>query len=76
MADLCELLIAGDILDTVLSPTLTSKQQTKATNMQRTIDEMRQHIAKLKSELESEKTRNKQSHRDKVIVQFYFNYFV
>ena len=32
----------------------------------RTVDEMRQHIAKLKSDLEAERTKNKQAHRDKV----------
>ena len=32
----------------------------------RTVDEMRQHIAKLKSELETERAKNKQTHRDKV----------
>ena len=32
----------------------------------RTMDEMRQHIGKLKSELETERTKNKQTHRDKV----------
>ena len=46
----------------MLSPKLTSKSM----NAQRTMDEMRQHIAKLKSDLESEKTRNKQLHRDKI----------
>ena len=32
----------------------------------RTVDEMRQHIAKLKSDLEAERAKNKQAHRDKV----------
>ena len=38
----------------------------------RTMDEMRQHIAKLKSELETERAKNKQTHRDKVC-QLYCN---
>lgn len=35
-------------------------------NSQRTVDEMRSHIAKLKSELETEKSKNRQVHRDKI----------
>lgn len=46
----------------ILSPRLSSK----AGNMKRSIDEMRQHIAKLKTELETEKARYKQLHRDKI----------
>ena len=38
----------------------------KAVSIQRTVEEMRQHIAKLKAELDAEKARNKQIHRDKV----------
>ncbi len=49
------------------SPLFTmSPGKTKAINMQKMIDEMRQHIAKLKGDLEAEKARNKQLHRDKV----------
>ena len=38
----------------------------KGVNMQRMVEEMRQHIAKLKLELDSERAKNKQLHRDKI----------
>ncbi len=43
-----------------------SQAMTKVINYQRINEEMRGHITKLKSELESEKARCKQLHRDKV----------
>ena len=51
---------------TTPSPRLELPRNKKAINNQRTMDEMRAHIAKLKNELESEKARYKQLHRDKV----------
>ena len=48
------------------SPRLDLNKTKKAVNTQRTIEEMRTHIAKLKSDLESERSKNKQLYRDKV----------
>lgn len=46
--------------------TESPKLGTRASNMQRVVEEMRQHITKLKQELESERAKNRQSHRDKI----------
>ena len=52
-------------LSPLVSPRLINNRS--GVNHQRTIDEMRARIARLKADLEIEKARNKQLHRDKII---------
>lgn len=58
-------LLSGSPITTP-SPRRELSKNKKAINSQRTIDEMRSHIAKLKSELDSEKAKYKQLYRDKI----------
>ena len=53
-------------LPTSPNVTKSSSPGVKVENPQKIIEQMRKHISKLKVELEAEKFKNKQSHRDKV----------